>query len=177
MIWEQHGFCVPVVGAAASGRNLAFNSRLLQWNEPGLDGVRRMRERRKAKRVPANLTVRWTGVTSQAGPLGKNTADQLHEGKIVDLSTDGCFVLTASHIPVNKLSLVTQVSKEEPIMLDIFLSEDKPLQLRGQVVYRVAPVGFGVDFLNLTLPDKEALRAFIEEQELGSLHSRPFPRV
>jgi len=62
-------------------------------------------------------------------------------------------------------------------MLDIFLSGDRPLQLRGQVVYRVAPVGFGVGFLNLALPDKEALRAFIEEQELESLHSRPFPRV
>ena len=137
-----------------------------------------MKERRKAKRVPANLTVRWTGVTSRAGPLGgKHIPDPLQEGRIVDLSTDGCFVLTASHIPVNKLSLVTQVSKEEPIMLDIFLSEDKPLQLRGQVVYRVAPVGFGVGFLNLTLPDEQALLAFIEKQELGGLESLPFPRV
>lgn len=124
-----------------------------------------MKELRRAKRVPANLTVRW------------NTPDLLHEGKIVDLSMDGCFVLTASHIPANKLSLVTKVSKEEPIMLDMSLSDDRPLQLRGQVIYRVAGVGFGVGFLNLALPDKQVLRAFIEEQELGSLESLPFPRV
>ena len=62
-------------------------------------------------------------------------------------------------------------------MLDMFLSEDKPLQLPGQVVYRVERVGFGVSFLNLAFPDKQAIRAFIEEQELGSLESLPFPRV
>ena len=62
-------------------------------------------------------------------------------------------------------------------MLDMTLSEDKPLQLPGQVVYRVERVGFGVTFVNLALSDKQAIRAFIEEQELGSLESLPFPRV
>jgi hypothetical protein len=124
-----------------------------------------MKERREAKRISTNLIVRW------------NTPTLSHEGKIIDLSPGGCFILTASQMPVNKLSMVKQASKKEALLLELHLSHDESLTLHAEVVYRVGRVGFAVRFPDLALHEKQVLQAFIESQENRSLKSLPFPRV
>ena len=122
-----------------------------------------MKERRRARRISTNLTARWSSPGST------------EEGKIIDLSTGGCFVLTASSIPADKLSLVTQISNEEPILLDMKLA-DRALEVRAEVVYRIERVGFGARFRDLASEDEHELRSFIEQQS-ESFKSLPFPRV
>jgi len=124
-----------------------------------------MKERRRAKRVSTNLTVRW------------NTSDLSQDSKITDLSAEGCFILTADRMPVNKLSRVTQVPRRDEIHVELHLSPGEWLKLKGEVVYKVERLGFGVRFVNVTTPDKQVLGAFIDKQDLGSLESLPFPRV
>src|SRR5687768_12760970 len=114
-----------------------------------------MKERRQAKRISTNLTARWS------------TPGNSHEGKIIDLSTGGCFILTAKSMPANKLSLVTQVSKEEPIQVELQLPNVESLAVKAEVVYRIERVGFAARFRNLALQDEQALCAFIDEQEPG----------
>lgn len=123
------------------------------------------KERRQAKRISTDLTVSW------------NTADLSRESKITDLSTEGCFILTAARMSVNKLSRVTQVPKKHAIHVELHLAHDQRLKLDGEVVYEVERLGFGVRFLNVTKPEEHVLKAFIDKQEVGSLESLPFPRV
>ena len=123
------------------------------------------KERRRAKRISTNLTVRW------------NTSDFTQDSKITDLSTEGCFILTAERMSVNKLSRVTQVPEGDAIHIEVHLSSDEWLKLNGEVVYKVERLGFGVRFLNVTTPDEQVLGAFIDKQKFGSLDSLPFPRV
>ena len=124
-----------------------------------------MKERREAKRIATNLTVKW------------NTPVLSHEGKVIDLSNGGCFILTASQMPVNKLAMVKHVSKKEAILIDLHLPHDESLRIRGEVVYRIGRDGFAVRFLDLPLHEKRALQAFIEKQESENLKALPFPRV
>lgn len=124
-----------------------------------------MKERRRAKRISTNLTVRW------------NTSDLLQDSKITDLSTEGCFILTAKRMSVNKLSRVMQVPERDAIHIELHLSPDEWLKLNGEVVYKVERLGFRVRFLNVATHDEQVLSAFIDKQELGSLESLPFPRV
>jgi hypothetical protein len=124
-----------------------------------------MKEQREAKRIATNLTVKW------------HTPVLSHEGKVIDLSSGGCFILTASHMPVNKLSMVKQVSKKETILIELLLSHAESLKLRAEVVYRVGLAGFAVRFLDLALHEKQVIQGFIKKQESGSLKSLPFPRV
>ena len=85
--------------------------------------------------------------------------------------------MLANRMPVNKLSTVKQVPEKEAILIELHLSRDEWLKLHGEVVYRVEGIGFAVRFLNPTLHEEQALRAFIEKQEPGSLTALPFPRV
>ena len=124
-----------------------------------------MKERREAKRIATNLTVKW------------NTSVLSQEGKVIDLSNGGCFILTAIQMPANKLSMVKQVSKKEPILIELHLSHEESLKVRGEVVYRVGRAGFAVRFLDLSPDEKRVLQAFIEKQESENLKSLPFPRV
>jgi len=124
-----------------------------------------MKERRRSKRISTNLTVKW------------NTSDLSEDSKITDLSTEGCFILTADQMSANKLSRVTQVPERDAIQIELHLSPNGWLKLNGEVVYKVERHGFGVRFLNITTPDEQVLGAFIDKQELGSLESLPFPRV
>ena len=62
-----------------------------------------MKERRQAKRISTNVSVRW------------NTSDLSQDSKITDLGTDGCFILTAEQMSVNKLSRITQVPEGDTI--------------------------------------------------------------
>ena len=122
-------------------------------------------ERRQAKRISTNLAVRW------------RTSDLSQDSKITDLSTEGCFILTAEQMSVNQLSSVTQVPGRNAIRVELHLSRDNRLQLDGEVVYEVERLGFGVRFINVTTPDEHVLLAFIDKQDLGGLASLPFPRV
>jgi c-di-GMP-binding flagellar brake protein YcgR len=123
------------------------------------------KERRQAKRISTNLTVRW------------NTSNLSQESKITDLSAEGCFILTADQMSVNKLSRIAQVAQRDAIHVELHLSDDQRLKLRGEVVYEVERLGFGVRFLNVAKPDEHVLKTFIDKQEVGSLESLPFTRV
>ena len=123
------------------------------------------KERRLAKRISTDLTVRW------------NTTAFSQDSKITDLSTEGCFILTANRMSVNRLARVTDVPKKDAIQVELHLSHDERLKLNGEVVYEVERLGFGVRFLNVTAPDEHLLRAFIDKQEVGSLETLAFPRV
>lgn len=124
-----------------------------------------MKERRRAKRISTNLTVKW------------NTSDLSQDSRITDLSTEGCFILTAERMTVNKLSKVTQVPERDAIHIELHLSPNEWLKLNGEMLYKVERLGFGVRFLNIPTQDEQVLRAFIDKQELGSLETLPFPRV
>jgi len=91
-------------------------------------------ERRKAGRVKTSLKARWEGPLEQ------------QEGEIVDLSTDGCFILSAH-----------QVKRGELIRIEINVS----LFLWGEVIYEIQEMGFGLKF-NVTGEDKERLTEVIE---------------
>jgi hypothetical protein len=123
------------------------------------------KERRQAKRISTNLSVRW------------NTSDRTQESKITDLSTEGCFILTAEDMSVNKLSRITHVPEGNAIHIELQLPSDETLKLKGEVVYKVDLLGFGVRFLNVNGPNERVLGAFIDKQKLGSLESLAFPRV
>ena len=123
------------------------------------------KEQRQAKRISTNLAVRW------------KTADFSQDSKVTDLSTEGCFILTANRMSENKLSRITQAPKKDAIYVELQLSRNERLKLNGEVVYEVERLGFGVRFLNVTTPDEHLLRAFINRQEGGSLVALAFPRV
>jgi hypothetical protein len=91
-------------------------------------------ERRKAKRVKINLKARWEGILEQ------------QEGEIVDLSTAGCFILSAH-----------QVKRGELIRIEI----GESLIIWGEVIYEIEEMGFGLKF-NATGEDKERLARLIE---------------
>jgi PilZ domain len=123
------------------------------------------KERRRAKRISTDLHVRW------------NTSDVVQDSKITDLSTEGCFILTAGQMSVNELSMVTAAHERDAIQVELHFSHDERLKLSGEVVYEVERLGFGVRFLNLTTPDEHVLKAFIDKQEIAVEESLAFPRV
>ena len=76
-------------------------------------------ERRKAERVKVSLKTRWEGILEQK------------EGVIVDLSTGGCFVLTAHLVQLGEL-----------IRIEI----EQSLTVWGEVIYKIEEMGFGLRF-------------------------------
>jgi len=94
-------------------------------------------ERRKAGRVKTSLKARWEGPLEQ------------QEGEIVDLSTDGCFILSAH-----------QVKRGELIRIEI----NESLLIWGEVIYEIEEMGFGLKF-NSTAEDKERLAGLIESNK------------
>ena len=78
---------------------------------------------------------------------------------------------------MNKLARITHVPEGAAIHIELHLSSDESLKLKGEVVYKIELLGFGVRFLNVTRPNEQVLGAFIDKQQLGSLESLPFPRV
>ena len=124
-----------------------------------------MKERRGAKRISTDLTARW------------DTPIPPQEGKVIDLSTNGCFILTAGQIAANKLFRVDQVPYKEAILIEVHLPPDKWLALRAELVYKVEGVGFAVHFVNLTPEEEQTLGNFIEKQESRRLKPPPFSRA
>lgn len=80
-------------------------------------------ERRKKDRVQVDLKVYWEGALAQL------------EGNIVDLSTSGCFILSADLVRVGEL-----------IRVAIKLPDRNEIYIWGVVVYQIAEMGFAINF-------------------------------
>lgn len=81
------------------------------------------RERRETERVRADLEAHWEGVLAR------------RDGTVVDISSSGCFILTAD-----------DVKPEELIRLEIRLPTGRWIYLWGEVVYKIEEMGFALRF-------------------------------
>jgi hypothetical protein len=124
-----------------------------------------MKDRRAAKRISTNLPARW------------GTSVRSHGGRVIDLSSQGCFVQTGDHPPANKVPRVERAAECKAIQIEIEFSVDQCLILNGEVVYEVEHTGFAVRFANLSFDQDQVIRRFIEIQELVITGPLPFPRV
>lgn len=95
-------------------------------------------ERRRAERVKVNIKARWEGVSEQK------------EGTIVDLSINGCFILTAHLVETGEF---------------IRLEMENSLVVWGEVIYQVEEMGFGLRFTAALGEDGQKLASLIEEQK------------
>ena len=87
-----------------------------------------------------NLNVRWDGNFDQ------------REGTVTDISTGGCFVLTAG-----------EVSPMELIEIEIeFPTEGGRVRLWGQVMYFIEEIGFGLRFAGINDEQFALLKRVIE---------------
>jgi len=96
-------------------------------------------ERRSNKRVGVNLSTRWRGVTGT------------HEGRVEDLSINGCFVNTTGAADIG-----------EVVSLLIKLPSGQWLPLRGKVVSTQQLVGFSLSFSILDEKEQQSLRKLVE---------------
>jgi hypothetical protein len=95
-------------------------------------------ERRKAERVKVNIKAHWEGVLEQK------------EGTVVDLSINGCFILTAHLVETGEL---------------IRLEMENSLILWGEVIYQVEEMGFGLRFTAAIGEEGQQLAKLIQEQK------------
>jgi hypothetical protein len=104
-------------------------------------------DRRQSERVYVRLNARWEGVLARC------------EGNIVDLSTTGCFVLTAD-----------LVKPKELIRVEIQLPTEGWLYLWGEVVYRIEEMGFALRFTGVSDMEQAMLDLLLEfmREETGS---------
>lgn len=98
-----------------------------------------LQERRRADRFETDLEARWEGVLTR------------REGKIVDISSTGCFLLTAD-----------DVQRGELIRLEILSPEGPWVYLWGEVVYQVSEMGFAVHFTGATDGELATLEGLLE---------------
>ena len=96
-----------------------------------------MQERRAAKRLRANIKVRWETLKTQG------------RGSVCDLSASGCFVLTGGEVVPRELA-----------RMDLMLP-DQATTFWGNVVYAVDEMGFAVRFVFGSEADKESLERVI----------------
>ena len=97
-----------------------------------------MQERRAAKRVRANINVRWETLKTQG------------RGSVCDLSSSGCFVLTGG-----------EVVRGELTRMDLSLT-DQVITFWGYVVYPVSEMGFAVRFVFGSEADQESLEGWVK---------------
>ena len=98
-----------------------------------------MSERRKAERVRVTIDAYWEGVVAQCA------------GTVVDLSATGCFILTSD--------LVTE---DELIRLELRTPTGGSLYLWGEVVYKLAEMGFALRFTGMGDAEREMLALLLE---------------
>ena len=98
-----------------------------------------MRERRTAKRVRANLGVRWEGLFTEG------------RGSIGDIGPWGCFVLTGGEVQPGDL-----------ISLEIRLPNEEVTVQWGEVVYVYGEIGFALHFTFSTSEEERALARLVE---------------
>lgn len=99
--------------------------------------------RRKIARVTTTLPIEW-GLTPRYE----------HHGKITSLSHGGCLLQTEAIQPLFG----------KTIHLRIPLPEGDWWEVRGEVLYYLREVGFGVEFIALTDRDSATLRALMHQQ-------------
>jgi len=95
-------------------------------------------EKRKEQRLDVTLRVRWEGVLAQ------------QDATIANLSTGGCFVLSGGEVTVNEL-----------LRLEIFLSDAEPIRLWAEVVDTADEIGFAVRFTSIEGDAQERLANFV----------------
>ena len=98
-----------------------------------------MNDRRKAERVQVTIDAYWEGVVAQCA------------GTVVDLSLTGCFILTSD--------LVTE---EELIRLELRTPTGGSLYLWGEVVYKLAEMGFALRFTGIGDAERELLALLLD---------------
>jgi hypothetical protein len=98
-------------------------------------------EKRATNRVATNLPVRWNGISGT------------HQGRVEDLSPNGCFVNTTGRVDVGEM-----------VSLLIQLPSDEWLPLRGKVVFFQQLTGFSVAFVNHDEKTRERLGKLIASQ-------------
>lgn len=96
-------------------------------------------ERRKADRFQANLDAHWEGVLTR------------REGKLVDLSATGCFLLTSDEVKTGEL-----------IRLEIRTPEGAWVYLWGEVVYQISEMGFAVHFTGTSDAEQASLTELLD---------------
>jgi hypothetical protein len=95
-------------------------------------------DRRKAERVQVNLEASWEGVFAR------------QDGLVADISMTGCFILTDDCVKQNEL-----------VRVEILMSADGRMSLWGEIVYKIAEMGFGVRFTHLSESEQKALAGVI----------------
>ncbi len=100
-----------------------------------------VKERRTDPRVPVNYPVKWHGLSGG------------HEGRLEDLSTNGCFVNTRGPADVG-----------EVVSLLIRLPQGGWLPLRGRVRFYQQLTGFSLSFSILDVKERETLNQLVSNQ-------------
>lgn len=98
-------------------------------------------EKRTAQRVATNFPARWRGVSGA------------HEGRVEDLSVNGCFVNTTGNVDVG-----------ETVSLLIQLPSGEWLPLRGKVAFFQQLTGFSVSFAHADEKERECLDQLVASQ-------------
>jgi hypothetical protein len=96
-------------------------------------------ERRRDERISLVLDVRWEGLSGR------------YAARISDISLSGCYV--------ESLGLATV---GETIRFEIQLPTGRWMPLRGEVVYHLPNLGFGVQFTGLSIMERNLLAHVIE---------------
>lgn len=99
-----------------------------------------MRKQRETRRIKTSLSCNW-GVTE----------DCPRNGMITSLSPKGCFVQTKAAI-----------SEGAKLFINCWLPSRRWFPLRGQIVYHIPRVGFGLTFNELTDSDHEMLDLLLD---------------
>ena len=102
-----------------------------------------MRQHRETRRVKTQLSCNW-GVTE----------DCPRNGTITSLSPKGCFVQTKA-----------SVSEGAKLFLNFWLPSRRWLPLRGQILYHIPRVGFGLTFTDLSDSDEQMLDLLMDYYE------------
>lgn len=97
------------------------------------------KEKRGAPRFRVNVDVQWESATSK------------RKGTISDISTSGCFMLTAP-----------EIKAKEPVRVGIELPSGKGITLSGEAVYAVEEIGFALRFTNLAEPEQQFLQRLVD---------------
>lgn len=109
-----------------------------------------MEDRRRAPRFQVNVDMHWASASRQ------------NKGTISDISTSGCFVLTAP-----------EVTAKELVRVGIPLPGGKAVTLSGEAVYTVEEIGFALRFVDLGRQEQQFLHRLINSarRKLGESSS------
>lgn len=81
-------------------------------------------DRRNQRRVPAIIDVSWEEASGR------------HEARISDISASGCFIIT-----------IFRATLGEIINFKLYLPEETPIEIMGEVLYELPTSGFGIRFI------------------------------